>query len=55
MKDKAKFRYNNGRLALICSKCSIIIKTGKDFTKDEKKACFDEVHLKPQYREKCKE
>lgn len=39
MKQKAIFKWNSGNLALICSKCSKIIKEGKDFTEEEVKAC----------------
>ena len=36
--SKAKFKFNNGVGALICSKCSGIIKDGTQFTEDEWKA-----------------
>lgn len=51
---KARFKFNNGNLALLCSKCSVIIKEGYQFTEDELKACKGEKYLKPQYCEKCK-
>ncbi len=54
MKNKAIFKFNNGNLALLCSKCSIIIKTGFEFTKEERKACDGKKYLKPQYCDKCK-
>ena len=52
--SKAIFKFNGGNGALLCSKCSVIIKTGKDFTEEEKKAMRDEKKLKPQYCDKCK-
>ena len=52
--SKAKFKYNSGNLALLCSKCSIIIKEGYQFTEDEKKAMRGEKHLPAQYCDKCK-
>ena len=54
MKKKAKFKWNNGRLAILCSKCNVIIKTGKDFTQDEFEALKGHKYLEPQYCEKCK-
>ena len=54
MKSKAKFKFNNGNLALLCSRCSVIIKVGFEFTDDEKKACRGEKYMPPQYCEKCK-
>ena len=38
--EKAVIKFNGGNLALLCSKCSVIIKTGKDFTKEEMDAVF---------------
>ena len=55
MKNKAKFKYNNGNLALLCSKCSVIIKEGYEFTEDELLACQGKKYLKPQYCNKCKD
>lgn len=54
MKKKAIFKLNNGKGALLCSKCSIIIKTGSTFTENEHKAFMGEVKLPSQYCEKCK-
>ena len=51
MKNKAIFKYNSGLLALLCSECRTIIKTGIEFTDKERKACNDEVYLEPQYCE----
>lgn len=54
MKNKAKFKWNNGKLALLCSNCATIIKTGKDFTQDEFEAIKGNKDLESQYCEKCK-
>ena len=54
MKNKAKFKYNSGNLALLCSKCSVIIKEGYEFTKEEMLSCQGKKYLKPQYCDKCK-
>lgn len=55
MKDKAIFKFNNGNLALLCSKCKVIIKVGKDFSEIENEAFMKGVYLKPQYCDKCKQ
>jgi len=55
MKPKAKFKFNNGNGALLCSKCSVIIKTGRDYTKEEKEAAYGDGYLEPQYCNKCKD
>lgn len=34
-KEYLKIKFNSGNLAILCSKCSRIIKVGKDFTKEE--------------------
>jgi hypothetical protein len=55
-KERAKIKFNGGSLALLCSKCSVIIKTGKDFTQEEiEYAKTERKHLDPQYCKKCKE
>lgn len=51
---EAIFKFNGGLGALLCSKCRVIIKTGKDFTEDEKKAMKGEINLPPQYCKNCK-
>jgi len=50
----ANFKYNGGQGALLCSGCRVIIKTGKDFTDEEKKAIKGEIKIPPQYCENCK-
>jgi RNase P subunit RPR2 len=50
----AVFKLNGGLGALLCSKCRVIIKIGKDFTKEEKNAMKGYIKLPPQYCEKCK-
>ena len=51
---KAVFKFNGGKLALLCSKCGVIIKTGKYFTKSEKHAAIGEKSIPAQYCDKCK-
>lgn len=56
MNDKAIIKFNGGNLALLCSKCRNIIKTGKDFTKEELDyAMINWTHLTPQYCNQCKQ
>ena len=54
MKNKCIFKYNGGLLAILCSECKVIIKEGKDFTKEELLACQNKKYLKPQYCQQCK-
>ena len=52
--QKASIKFNGGNLALLCSKCSVIVKTGKDFTTEEMEFVLTEgKHLEPQYCEQC--
>ena len=51
--EKAIIKFNGGRLALLCSNCSVIIKEGKDFTKEERAFALDEGHLPPQFCGEC--
>lgn len=51
---KAIFKFNNGQGAILCSKCSVIIKTGKEMTEEEVKAMKGEIHLDPQHCKNCK-
>lgn len=53
MEDKAIFKFNNGNLAILCSKCSKIIKVGYEFTKEEIDACMGKSELPSQYCDKC--
>lgn len=52
--EKAIFKYNGGLGALLCSKCRVIIRTGKYFTEEEIKAIKGKAKLPPQYCYKCK-
>lgn len=54
-RERAIFKLNNGAGALLCSGCNIIIKTGKDFTDEEKNAYYGRGHLDAQYCSKCLE
>ena len=55
MKGKAKFKSNSGLGALLCSKCSAIIKESRFFTDDEWSAFKGEKKLSPQYCDRCLE
>jgi len=52
--ETAIFKFNGGLGALLCSKCKVIIKIGKDFTEEENKAIKGHIKLPPQYCDKCK-
>lgn len=55
-KPRAILKFNGGNLALLCSKCSVIVKTGKDFTDEELNFVLSEnKHLDPVYCSKCKQ
>lgn len=55
MKHKAKFKYNSGNFAIICSKCGRIVKEGIYFTEDEWKACKGDLKIPSQYCDSCEE
>jgi hypothetical protein len=50
-KETAIVKFNNGNLAILCSKCRFIIKTGKDFSEEELLFVKGELDLPPQYCE----
>lgn len=51
---KAVIKWNNGMLAILCTGCRKILKTGFDFSPDEwNYAKFKDSYLPPQYCEKC--
>jgi hypothetical protein len=53
--EKAIIKFNGGNLALLCSRCSVIIKTGVDFTTEELDFVFEKGNpLQPQYCDDCK-
>jgi len=51
--EQAIIKFNGGNLALLCSGCSVIIKTGAEFTPEEREFAIKDKHLDPQYCEKC--
>lgn len=52
--EKAIIKFNGGALAMLCSKCRVIIKTGVDFTKEEVEYALSKgTYLAPQYCEQC--
>lgn len=53
MKSRARFKFNSGMGALLCSACSGIIKVGYEYTEDEKLAEKGLKYLPPQYCDKC--
>ena len=59
MKDRMIVKWNNGNFAILCSKCSVIIKTGNDFTKEETNFVIKDGYrnkkywMPPQYCDKC--
>lgn len=50
---EAIIKFNGGDLALLCSECRVIIKTGKDFTEDEIKAAHGELKIPAQFCDNC--
>ena len=56
MTEKATIKFNGGNLALLCSDCYVIIKTGKNFTPEELEYTLGKSknNLPPQYCESCK-
>jgi hypothetical protein len=52
--NKAILKFNNGNLAILCSDCSKILKTGKEFNKEELLYAIGELHyLSPQFCDEC--
>jgi len=49
----AVFKFNNGNSALLCSTCRTILKTGRDFNKEEKQAIRGEIYLEAKHCEEC--
>ena len=52
---KAIFKFNGGKGALLCSNCSVIVKTGKDFTEQEWAALRGEGDIDSIYCDSCKD
>jgi hypothetical protein len=53
MTEKALIKFNGGELALLCSKCRVIVKTGKSFTPEEIAFARGEGYLPPLFCRKC--
>ena len=51
--EKAIFKFNSGDLALLCTICRTILKTGKDFTPEEHDAYNGLTELPSQFCTKC--
>jgi len=54
MKSIAIIKFNGGKLALLCSKCSVIIKIGRNFTEKEIKFSRGEILIPALYCDNCK-
>lgn len=52
-KNKAIFKFNGGLRALLCSECSVIIKTGLEFTEKEWDAADGKTDLEAQFCKEC--
>ena len=53
--EKAIIKFNGGSLAILCTKCRTILKSGKEITPEEMDMVFDpKATLPAQYCEKCK-
>jgi hypothetical protein len=54
-KEKAIVKFNSGNLALLCSMCRRVVKTGVDFNEEENKFAKGEIdYLDPLYCKECK-
>lgn len=52
--EKLKIKFNNGNGAILCSGCSVILKVGNEFTKEELSYFIGEINYLPaKYCEKC--
>ena len=51
---KAIFKFNGGLTAIVCNRCRVIIKIGKDFTEVETKAFRGDIELEEQICNACK-
>lgn len=55
LEDYAIIKFNSGLLAILCSQCRKILRTGRDFTEEEKKAFnTHQWNIPPQYCEEHK-
>lgn len=55
-KEKAIFKFNNGRGAILCSGCRTILKEGSQISEEEwesVKVKPNNIKLPPQYCEEC--
>ena len=51
--SKAIFKWNGGAGALLCSRCSVIMRTYKDFSEDEKLGFTGEKRIPAKYCDDC--
>lgn len=55
MKKKATVKFNGGNGAILCDNCSVIVRTGDDFTEEEKRFMRGEInYIPPVYCKNCK-
>ena len=47
------FKYNSGRGAILCPKCSVIIKIGNEFIKEEMSAAAGITRMMSYFCDKC--
>lgn len=52
---KAKFKFNNGNVAILCSNCDKIVKKGHEFTEEEWSALEGKGNVPSTYCEDCKD
>lgn len=53
--SKAIIKYNNGNGAVLCSRCSVIIRAGSELTEEDRKFMRGELKLEAQYCVKCQD
>lgn len=53
--SNALIKYNSGNLAILCSKCYTIIKTGSEFNEQERLYSLGKSELESQYCKSCKD
>lgn len=53
-KDRLIIKFNSGNGAILCSGCSKIIKTGNEYTDEERKYALGKLrYLPPQFCDEC--
>lgn len=53
-KDRLIIKYNSGNGAILCSGCAKILKTGSEYTDEERNYALGKIlHLPPQHCNEC--